>query len=61
MAREFAEAPQLSSQFVESQPTHDIFADTDPENDKIYCYLHHRIIARRKIPYFSTPNLQGFN
>lgn len=55
MAREFSSLPMLNASFVQSDPTHDIFADTDPTSQKVYCSMHHRIIASRKIPYFSTP------
>lgn len=60
MARYFGALPRLNDLFVTAYPTHDIFADTDPETQKMYAYFHHTIIARRKIPFFSTPNLQGF-
>lgn len=59
MARKFDALPVLNSEFVTSDPTHDIFADTDPSSQKMFAYVHHRIIGKRKIPYFSTPSIES--
>lgn len=55
MSRIFNTPPSLNEHFVQSNPTHRIFADTDEENQKVYAYVHQRIASQRKIPYFSTP------
>ena len=42
-----------------SDPTHRIFADTDPANEKLYAWIHFNMPAKRKIPFYSTPQLSG--
>lgn len=53
--REFTEAPVLSTDFVEANPTDRVFAVTDPAVDKVYYQINHRISVLRKLPYFGTP------
>lgn len=60
MAREFTQTPMLNHDFIESDPTHNIFADTNPDTQKMYAYMHFNITARRKLPYYSTPSLEAF-
>lgn len=59
MAREFATMPALNEDFINCDATHNIFADTDPNTDKIYAYMHHKVSARRKIPFYSTPSFSS--
>lgn len=47
MAREFASAPVLNSDFVKANPTTRIFADTT--SDTLYVYLKHNLFARRLV------------
>ncbi len=47
--------PTLNTSFVESNPTHRIFANTDPADDKLWIQLYNRISAIRPMPYFSNP------
>lgn len=57
MGRIFGAAPVLNTAFVEADPTHRIFPVTDPDVDKLYVQLYHRIDALRPMPYFGTPSI----
>ena len=57
MGRTFDTPPALNTEFVESDPTHDIFAVTDETIDKLYCQIYHKISAVRPMPYYGTPKL----
>lgn len=55
MGRIFDSQPALNSQFIQSDPTHRVFAVTDPEEHKlwIHCYMKVRMI--RPMSKYSTP------
>lgn len=57
-ARQFDNAPTLSSQFVmmNSVPTRP-FNVTDSTSEHIYVDLYNNIHARRRLPYFGTPSI----
>lgn len=55
MGRIFSSRPALNQAFVEADPTHRVFAVTDPNEDKIYAHVFHKINARRKLPKYGTP------
>lgn len=55
MARKFANAPALNAQFIECDPTHRVFAVTNPTVDKLYCQVYHKIRAKRPMPFYGTP------
>lgn len=55
MAREFAETPPLSEEFIVCDPAKDIFAVTDPNVDPIVCHVFNNVSALRPLPYFGTP------
>lgn len=57
MGRIFASRPNLNKSFIESDPTTRIFGVQDPNVDKIYAHVFHRINARRLLPYYGTPTL----
>ncbi|AZL83022.1 major capsid protein [Apis mellifera associated microvirus 36] len=57
MGRKFSTEPVLNEDFITADPTHRIFAVTDPDEHKLYCQLYHRIDALRPMPYFGTPTL----
>lgn len=59
MGRIFASVPQLNEAFISSDPTHRIFADTDPDSRKLYAWFHFNIQAQRKLAFYSTPQLSG--
>jgi len=59
MDRIFTSMPSLNDIFINADPTHRVFADTSEETKKMWCYLHHQIIAKRKIPFFSTPSFSS--
>lgn len=49
--------PALDDAFVKSDPTHRIFAETDPTQHKVWCHVYHRVDALRPMPYYGTPSL----
>lgn len=56
MGRIFASAPGLNSSFISSDPTHRVFAVTDPSVHKLYCQLYHNVNALRPLPVFGIPS-----
>lgn len=57
MGRYFDTAPTLSGGFVQSDPTHRIFAVTDPTVHKLYVQIYNKVSAVRPMPYFNDPTL----
>lgn len=57
MGRIFDSQPLLNSSFIESSPSHRIFAVTSEDNDVIYCDIWHDLRAIRPLPQFGTPNI----
>lgn len=57
MGRIFDSQPLLNSSFIESSPSHRIFAVTSADNDVIYCDIWHDLRAIRPLPQFGTPNI----
>lgn len=57
MARKFSSDPALNADFVKADPTHRVFAVTDPTEHKIYAYVLNRIMAYRAMPKFGTPTI----
>lgn len=57
MAREFANEPALNGEFVSSDPTHRVFAVTDPNEHKLVVQVYNAITAIRPLPYFSSPSI----
>lgn len=57
MAREFANEPSLNDEFVSSDPTHRVFAVTDPAEHKLVVQLYNSITAIRPLPYFGSPSI----
>ena len=55
LARSFSELPTLSKEFVECNPSNEIFAMPDEQN--LLVQLHHNILAKRKMSVYSTPNI----
>lgn len=55
-ARIFSNPPSLNSAFIESDPTHRIFAVSDPTFDKMYCHVLNKIRAIRPMPKFGNPS-----
>lgn len=53
--RKFNTEPALNASFIECNPTHDIFAVTDPDVHKLYCQILHKVSAVRPMPVFGTP------
>lgn len=55
MGRKFSSDPALNSDFITCDPTHRIFAVTDPEEQKLWCHIYHSVKAIRPMSKFSTP------
>lgn len=49
--------PVLNSNFVHSDPTHRVFADTNEDNDKLMVSIFHNATAMRLLPVYGTPML----
>lgn len=56
LAREFADTPVLSQEFVECNPSERVFATND-ESDKFICDVWNNIQAVRPLPKFATPGV----
>lgn len=59
MARKFATPPAFNSAFVQSNPTHRIFAvdSEDPSIHKLWCQIYNNVKADRPLPYFGIPTI----
>lgn len=55
MGRIFASPPALSAEFIEADPTHRVFAVTDPDEQKLWAHVFNKVSANRRLPYFGTP------
>lgn len=55
MARKFTSDPNLNEAFILADPTHRVFAVTDPAQDKLWCHVYNDIQATRLMPKFGTP------
>lgn len=55
MGREFGSPPQLNQEFIECDPTHRVFAVTDPDEQKVLAHVLHKLSASRLMPKFGTP------
>lgn len=55
MGRKFTSQPLLNSDFITCDPTHRVFAVTDPEEQKLWCHIYHSVKAIRPMSKFSTP------
>lgn len=53
--RIFSAPPALNEDFVSADPTHRIFAVTDPNEQKLYCHVYNKVRAIRPMPKFGTP------
>lgn len=59
LGRIFSNPPSLNGVFVEFNHVnfHRIFANTDSNDDKLWCQIFHSVKARRPMPYFADPRL----
>ena len=46
LARDLGSEPVLNSDFIECAPSDRIYADTDPNNDKLWCTIKNRVAVR---------------
>lgn len=51
------DTPGLNEQFIEADPTHRVFADTDPATKKLYIQVLNRIRAVRPLSKYGTPGI----
>lgn len=57
MGRKFDSLPPLNEDFVKANPTHRIFANTEPTDDKLWVQVYNKVDALRPMPYYGTPRL----
>lgn len=57
MGRLFASKPYLNNVFVNADPTHRVFAVTDPAEHKLYIQVYNKVTAIRPMPQFGIPQL----
>lgn len=55
LARTFGSSPTLSKEFVECNPSNEIFAMPDEPN--LLIQIHHNILAKRKMSVYSNPSI----
>lgn len=55
MGRIFDDAPGLNQSFIEADPTHRVFAVTDPAEHKLWMHIYHKVHMIRPMSKFSTP------
>lgn len=55
LARTFKQNPTLSKEFVECNPSNEIFAMPDEPN--LLIQIHHNILAKRKMSVYSSPSI----
>lgn len=55
MGRKFASPPSLNAAFVTADPTHRVFAVTDPDEQKLWIHCYNKMYVRRLMPKFGTP------
>lgn len=51
--------PMLNEEFILADPTHRIFADTDPNNDKLLVSCYNKVRAVRPLSVYGTPGLMA--
>lgn len=58
MGRIFGSPPNLNASFIQMDEAEvsRIFAVTDPDVDKLWCHILHKIRARRPMPKYGTPS-----
>lgn len=58
MARNFGNAPQLNADFLTNveDAANRVFNVVDENVDKIWCNIHHNLVALRKMPKYGTPH-----
>lgn len=58
LGRIFGNKPVLNSDFVECKPRTDIFAvQSEAFDQNIWCHIHNRVSANRRLPQYGTPTL----
>lgn len=56
LARKFASAPALNSDFIECEPDTRIFP-VEVGTEQLYAHVYHEIRAERRMPYFGNPKM----
>lgn len=62
LTRDFVTSPELGAEFNSfADGTQDrIFAVADTQQDNFWLYCHNKLMVKRPLPYFGTPNTLGF-
>lgn len=55
MGRIFSSEPALNDTFIQCDPTHRVFANTNPADDKLWMLVDNSIYANRLMSRYSTP------
>lgn len=55
LGRKFAAPPVLNGDFIKSDPTHRVFAVTDPTQQKVIAHVYNKVKALRGMPKYGTP------
>lgn len=55
LGRIFTGQPELNETFILCNPSDRIFAVTDPDIEKMYCHILHKVRAVRAMPKYGTP------
>ena len=55
LGRLFTSEPVLNESFIECDPSHRIFAVTDPNIHKIYAHIFNNVYTVRKLARFGNP------
>lgn len=56
LGRIFSSQPNLNQSFIECDPTHRVFAVTDPTQQKLLAHVFNKVRAIRPMPKFGTPS-----
>lgn len=56
LGRKFASPPALNQAFIECDPTHRVFAVTDPAEQKLLAHVFNKVRMIRPMPKFGTPS-----
>lgn len=57
MAREFNGTPTLTESFVQANPTHRVFANTNEEDAKVYVNVYNNLKTLRPMPKYPNPSI----
>lgn len=56
MAQQYASEPALNAEFIQCNPTHRVFANIDPMEQKLIVIFDHQASWRRALPLYGNPS-----